>query len=47
MSCVSGGSVVKNPSASAEDHGFDPWGGKIPYAAEPLGPRTTAFEPVL
>ena len=26
-------------------HGFDPWSGKIPHAAEQLGPCTTTTEP--
>ena len=29
-----GGAVVKNPPAIAEEHGFEPWYGKIPHAAE-------------
>ena len=31
-----GGPVVKNPPCRA--HGFDPWSGKTPYAAEQLNP---------
>ena len=27
-------------------HGFEPWSGKIPHAAEQLGPWATATEPV-
>ena len=30
--------MVKNPSANAGDHGFEPWSGKIPHAAEQLSP---------
>ena len=26
-------------------HGFEPWSGKIPHAAEQLGPRATITEP--
>ena len=34
-----GGAVVRNPPANAADgHGFKPWSGKIPHAAERLGP---------
>ena len=36
-----GGAVVKNP------HGFEPWSGKIPHAAEQLSPCATTTEPVL
>ena len=28
-------------------HGFQPWSGKIPHAAEPLSPCATTTEPVL
>ena len=28
-------------------HGFDPWSGKIPHAADQLSPSTTTAEPVL
>ena len=28
-------------------HGFEPWPGRIPYAAEQLGPCATTAEPVL
>ena len=28
-------------------HGFDPWSGKIPHAAEQLSPGTTTTEPAL
>ena len=41
-----GGTVVKNPPANAGGHGFKPWSGKIPHAAEQLSPCTTT-EPVL
>ena len=33
-----GGTVVKNLPANAGDTGFEPWSGKIPHAAEQLGP---------
>ena len=33
-----GGAVVENLSANAGDTGFEPWSGKIPHAAEQLGP---------
>ena len=42
-----GGAVVKNPPANAGEHGFDPWSGKIPHAAEQLSPYTTTTEPAL
>ena len=42
-----GGAVVKNPPASAGGHGFEPWSGKIPYAAEQLSPWATTTEPEL
>ena len=29
-----------------QGHGFDPWAGKIPHAAEQLNPCTTTTEPV-
>ena len=32
-----GGAVVENMPANAR-HGFEPWSGKIPHAAEQLGP---------
>ena len=41
----SGGAVVKNLPASAGGHGFKPWSGKIPRAAEQLSPCTTTTEP--
>ena len=28
-------------------HGFEPWSGKIPHAAEQLSPCTTTTEPAL
>ena len=34
----SGGAVVENLPANAGGHGFEPWSGKIPHAAEQLGP---------
>ena len=34
-----GGAVVKNPPA------IEPWSGKIPHAAEQLGPWATTAEP--
>ena len=40
-----GGSVVKNPPASAGDR-FKPWSGKIPHATEQLSPQATTMEPV-
>ena len=40
-----GGSVVKNLPANAGEHGFEPWPGKIPHAAEQLTPWATAPEP--
>ena len=33
-----GGAVVENLPANAGDTGFEPWSGKIPHAAEQLGP---------
>ena len=33
-----GGAVVENLPANAGDHGFEPGSGKIPHAAEQLGP---------
>ena len=42
-----GGAVVKNPPANAGGHGFEPWSGKIPRAAEQLSPCATTTEPVL
>ena len=39
-----GGSVVKNPPASAEDMDLIL---KIPHASGPLNPRATTTEPVL
>ena len=42
-----GGAVVESPSAcQCRGHGFEPWSGKIPHAAEQLGPCATAAEPV-
>ena len=34
----SGGTVVENLPANAGGHEFEPWSGKIPHAAEQLGP---------
>ena len=42
-----GGTVVKNPSANAGGHRFEPWSRKIPHAAEQLSPCATATEPAL
>ena len=33
-----GGAVVENLPANAGDMGSEPWSGKIPHAAEQLGP---------
>ena len=33
-----GGAVVESLPANAGGHGFEPWSGKIPHAAEQLGP---------
>ena len=33
-----GGAVVENLPANAGGHGFEPWSGKTPHAAEQLGP---------
>ena len=41
-----GGSVVKT-ACQCRRHGFDPWSGKIPHAAEQLSPCATTTEPVL
>ena len=40
-----GGAVVENLPADAGGHGFEPWSGKIPHAAERLGPWATTTEP--
>ena len=42
-----GGAVVKNPPANAGGHGFEPWSGKIPHAAEQLSACATTTEPAL
>ena len=42
-----GGTVVKDPPANAGEHGFEPWSGKIPHAAERLSPCATTTEPAL
>ena len=42
-----GGTVVKNPPAKCRGHGFEPWSGKIPHAAEQLSPCATTTEPEL
>ena len=39
-----GGAVVENLPANAGDT-FEPWSGKIPHAAEQLGPWATITEP--
>ena len=39
--------MVENPPANAGGHGFDPWSGKIPHAAEQLSLCATTAEPVL
>ena len=44
VSDLPGGTVVKNPHASAGDMGSIPWSGKIPQAAEQLSPCTTTTE---
>ena len=33
-----GGAVVENLPAQCRGHGFEPWSGKIPHAAEQLSP---------
>ena len=33
-------------ACQCREHGFEPWSGKIPHAAEQLGPWTTTTEPV-
>ena len=38
MSGFPGGAVVENLPANAGGHGFKPWSGKIPHAAEQLSP---------
>ena len=40
-----GGAVVENLPANAGDTGSSPWSGKIPHAAEQLGPCATTTEP--
>ena len=40
-----GGAVVGNLPANAGDTGFEPWSGRIPHAAEQLGPWATTTEP--
>ena len=40
-----GGAMVENLPANAGGHGFEPWCGKIPHAAEQLGPWATTTEP--
>ena len=39
-----GGIVDKNLPDNTGDKGFDPWSGKIPYAAEQLSPWTITTE---
>ena len=38
---------VKESACQHRGHGFNPWPGKIPHAAEQLSPSTTSTEPVL
>ena len=45
MSGFPGGAVVENLPANAGGHGFKPWSGKIPHAAEQLSPWATTTEP--
>ena len=40
-----GGTLVENLPAQCRGHGFEPWSGKIPHAAEQLGPWATTTEP--
>ena len=40
-----GGAVVENLPAWCRGHGFEPWSGRIPHAAEQLGPWATTTEP--
>ena len=40
-----GGAVVENLPANAGDTGSEPWSGRIPHAAEQLGPCATTTEP--
>ena len=35
------------PGGQCRGHGFEPWPGKIPHAAEQLSPCATTTEPVL
>ena len=42
-----GGAVVKNPPASAGNHRFEPWSGKIPHATEQLSLCATTTETAL
>ena len=37
----------RESACQCRGHGFDPWSGKIPHAAEQLSPCTTTTEPVL
>ena len=45
MGVFPGGSVVRNPPASAGDTGFNPWSRKITQASEQLSPCTETIEP--
>ena len=36
-----------NRASLVRRHGLEPWSGKIPHAAEQLGPCTTTTEPAL
>ena len=47
LSDLPGGTVVKNPPASAGETGSSPGPGKIPHAAEQRSPCATTTEPVL
>ena len=40
-----GGAVVENLPANAGENGFEPWSGRVPHAAEQLGPCATTTEP--
>ena len=42
-----GGAVDRKSACQCRGNGFDPWSGKIPRAAEPLSPWTTATKPEL
>ena len=40
-----GGTVVESLPANAGNTGFKPWSGRIPHAADQLGPWATTTEP--